>query len=98
MSCTIPGNVDKPDQFPGVTSGYPTEAVRFDLAYPVNLEDGMSERFRVQGVQLTVFEVTAPLELRMKGSSQQAQASVDSVLSLSSAARSGRALLHDFVG
>jgi hypothetical protein len=62
MNVTIPGHIDKPDQFPGITSNCPPETVCFDLACPIDLEDGMGECFCVQGVQFLVVKVTEPLD------------------------------------
>ena len=60
---TIPGHIDKPDQFPGISSNHPAETVRADLTCPIDLEDGVGKRFCMQGIQLLIVEITAPFDL-----------------------------------
>ncbi len=64
VDVTVPGHIDKPDELSGMSSDHPAEAVFFDLARPVDLENSVSERFCVQGIQLLVIKFTSPLELR----------------------------------
>jgi len=59
---TIPCHIDKPDQFRAISSNHPAETVCLDLACPIDLEDGVGERFCMQDIQFLVVKVTAPLD------------------------------------
>ena len=66
VNITIPGHIHKTDELPIISGGHPAEAVRLDLACPIDLEDGVTESLCVQDIQLFVTKPAAPLKLLVR--------------------------------
>jgi hypothetical protein len=67
MHPAVPGHVDKSDQLLAIEGTDPAQAVRLDLAPPVDLQDGVAESLRMEDVEVLVLEGGSPRIARRTG-------------------------------